>query len=504
MAAAPAPLVRSSASDAVKAVRTSGGVRRVVAPLQFDPARHLMSRFAFGPVRGARIPAPDVWFESQLTLAGQKPGYSAMPGLTALYPYLKLRPAQTRSALRAEGNEYGWSSMDQLNKATLALQCWSPCQLLETAVDFFSNKLNVANFSDGVWASRVSYDRDVIRPHALGKYRDMLLAAMKHPAMLSYLNNDVSTWEAPNENLGRELLELHTVGIDAGYTQTDVVNSARILTGRGVDYRVSDYMWSQGAHWLGRVKVLGFVHANNSPAKGETVGDLYLKYLATHPNTAAKLARQLCVRYVSDAPSADLVAAVAAAYLANDTAIVPMLRVIFTSTEFWDSRGAKVRRPLENHVATVRALGLAPVDQGAHLDSALGDFGWMVESTGQRPLAWQPPNGYPDVAAAWRSSGNLLTIWRNQFGLVQNWLDADLGTLTNATLYGGLAPTTVGAAVDALATTLTGTPLTAGERAALLAYLGESETLALNRSKLQWETGNVAALVLHGAAHAYR
>ena len=504
MAVPPAPLVRTSAADAIAAVRGSGNVRSIPTPLGWDPTRHVLSRFAFGPVLGQATIDPDTWFANQLTLATQNPGYRGMPQLTTLYPYLKLRPAQARAKLRNDGNEYGWTAMDQLSKATIALQCWSPCQLFETVVDFFSNKLNVANYSDGVWASRPSYDRDVIRPHALGKYRDMLLAAMKHPAMLAFLNNDVSTWEAPNENLGRELLELHTVGIGAGYTQTDVVNSARILTGRGIDYRVSDYAFSGGAHWLGKVTVLGFTHANNSPSKGESVGDSYLKYLAVHPATAAKLARQLCMRYVSDTPSDALVAAVAAAYLANDTAIIPMLRTIFTSTEFWNSRGAKVRRPLENHVATVRALGLRPLDQTTLLDRVMGDFSWMLSNTGQRPLAWQPPNGYPDVASAWRSSGNLLMMWRTQFGLVQNWYDDKLTTIDNTILYGNLAPTTVGGAIDALATTLIGTPLTAAERTALLTYLGEAETLSLKRSKLQWETGNVAALVLHGAAHAYR
>ena len=504
MAAVPAPLIRPTALEAYTAVRESGGARRIPAPLTWSPSRHLLSRFAFGPVYGARIVSPDSWFDQQLELAAAKPGTSALPGLASLYPYLALRPAQTRAALRAAGNEYGWNAMDQLNKATIALQCWSPCQLYETVVDFFSNKLNVANFSDGVWANRVSYDRDVIRAHALGKYRDMLLAAMKHPAMLAYLNNDVSTWDAPNENLGRELLELHTVGIGAGYTQTDVVNSARILTGRGVDYRVSDYMWSQGAHWLGKVKVLGFSHANNSPSRGEQVGDLYVTYLANHPSTAAKLAQQLCVRFVSDTPSADLVAAVAAAYLANDTAIVPMLRTIVTSTEFWDSRGRKTRRPQENLIATVRALGRAPQNQSGKLDHAVANLSWMLETTGQRPLAWQPPNGYPDVAAAWRSAGNLLTMWGNQFGLTWNWLSADFGDQPAGYFYGGLAPTTVGSALDAIATTLIGTPLLPAERTALLTYLGESASLGLNRSKLSWEDGNVAALVLHGAAHAYR
>ncbi|MHA3700943.1 DUF1800 domain-containing protein [Jatrophihabitans sp. YIM 134969] len=504
MAATPAPLIRATAAEAIAAVKASGAAKRTSGPLAWNPTRHLLSRFAFGPVKGTTTVVPDTWFDAQVALGKKKPGTSAMPALATLYPYLGMRPPQTRAALKAGGNEYGWDSMDQLSKATIALQTWSPAQLYETVVDFFSNKLNVANFSDGVWATRASYDRDVIRTYAFGKYRDMLLAAMKHPAMLAYLNNDVSTYDAPNENLGRELLELHTVGIEAGYTQTDVVNSARILTGRGIDYRVSDYAWSQGAHWLGKVKVLGFSHLNNSPAKGESVGDLYLKYLANHPMTAAKLARQLCVRFVSDTPSAELVQAVAAAYLANDTAIVPMLKTIMRSTEFWESRGQKTRRPQENLLATVRALGLTPVDQAGRLDDAVADLSWSLQTTGQRPLAWPAPNGYPDVAAAWRSSGNLLTMWRNQFGLAQNWMSDDFGDIPDGWFLGGLAPLTVGASLDAIATTLLGQPLSASDRLALLLYLGENELLPLTRSRMQWEAANVAALILHSAPHAYR
>ena len=504
MAAAPAPLIRSSAAEAIAAVLADGGAARVPAPLQFDPSRHIQSRFGFGPVRGTVPVVPDAWFAAQVALGRSRTGTSAIAGLAKLYPFLALRPNQTRAALKAAGNEFGWDSMVQLNKATLALQCWSPAQLYESVVDFFSNKLNVANLTDTVWATRVSYDRDVIRKYAFGRYRDMLLTAMKHPAMLSYLNNDMSTWDAPNENLGRELLELHTVGIEAGYTQTDVLNSARILTGRGVDARVSDYQWSRGEHFLGTVTVLGYTNVNTDPLKGEAVGDAYLTYLANHPATARKLARQLCVRFVSDTPSDDLVAAVAAAYLANDTAILPMLQTIVNSTEFWDSRGAKLRRPLENLVATVRALGLTAKDQAAKLDGATDTLTWMAQSTGQLPLAWAPPNGYPDVAAAWRSPGNLLTIWRNQFGLVQNWGGDNLTAVTTALLVGKLAPLTVGATLDALAATLVGGPLADAERTALLTYLDEPATTLLARSKLQWELPNVAALVLHGAAHAAR
>src|SRR5919112_1268803 len=136
-----------------------------------------------------------------------------------------LRPGR----LAANGNEYGWEAMDQLTRVTLGLQAWSRGQVYETAVDFFANHLNVANHSDGVWTTRHTMDRDVIRRHALGSYVNLLLASARNPAMLRYLSLASSTKSAINENHGRELLELHTVGI-GNYTEADVQNSARILT----------------------------------------------------------------------------------------------------------------------------------------------------------------------------------------------------------------------------------------------------------------------------------
>ncbi|MHA3702265.1 DUF1800 domain-containing protein [Jatrophihabitans sp. YIM 134969] len=494
------PLIRATAANAIKAVTASSPNSRIPKPLKFDQNRHLLSRFAFGPWGSDNPGTPDTWFEKQVVLGQKSAGYAGIAGLTDLYPYLLRPPAQTRAQLTAEGNLYGGTSQDQVLRATLALQAWSPAQLYETVVDFFSNRLNVANYSDGVWANRASYDRDVIRANAFGTYRAMLTAAMKHPAMLMYLNGDVSTWVAPNENLGRELLELHTVGITAGYTQTDVVDSARILTGRGVDGRFSDYQWSNGAHSPGPVQVLGFTHANASTATGEEMGDAYVAYLATHPATATSLARALCVRFVSDTPSAELVQAVADTYLANDTAIVPMLRTILRSTEFWDSRGRKLRRPMENVIATVRQLKLTAVD----LDKGATALANLGSGLGNRPLQAAAPPGYADTQQSWLSAGALLRLWNAQLNLLNGAWPDSITKPTPDFLYGGPAPATVSVALDALAKTLIGTAMTTNEQNALLEYLGESPGLSLTRSKLPSILPHVAAQLLHTAHHHLR
>lgn len=492
--------VCATAAAAVAAVKQSGGAKRVPKPLVWDPNRHLLSRFAFGPWGAQAAGAPDKWFDAQIALGTRTKGYAGLPELAGLYPYLARSVAQTRMQLGAEGNQYGGTSMDQLTKATLALQAWSPAQLYETVVDFFANRLNVANYSDTQQSMRLSYDRDVVRANAFGKYRDMLVASTKHPSMLKYLDNDQSTFVAPNENLGRELLELHTVGIGSGYTQADVVDSAKILTGRGVDSRFWDYSWSNGAHFPGAVKVLGFTDANPDVAKGEEVGDAYVAYLASHPATAASLARALCVRYVSDTPSDALVGAVAKAYLDNDTAIVPMLRTIVRSTEFWDSRGRKLKRPLEAVVSTLRVLQIQPVD----LDRATSTLSWQLQQLGQRPLACSAPPGYVDVQTPWLSAGALLRLWNFQLGYVQGW-GTEFAKPAPEFLYGGTTPATVTDAFQAMAKTLLGgITLTTTEVYALLEYLGESPGLAVSRSKLSWLQRDVAGLLLHTAHHHLR
>ncbi len=193
-------------------------------------------------------------------------------------------------------------------------------------MDFFANHLNVANHSDGVWTSRHTMDRDVVRKYAFGSFTDMLLASARNPAMLQYLSLAQSTKTAVNENYGRELLELHTVGA-GNYTEDDVKNSAKILTGRTTDADYN-YVYNPNKHWVGPITVMGFSHPNSTAAGGEAAGDAYLTYLARHPKTASRLAQKLCVRFVSDTPTPSLVAEIAQAYLDNDTRILPMLSVL--------------------------------------------------------------------------------------------------------------------------------------------------------------------------------
>lgn len=468
-------------------------------PLVWDPVGHVLSRFAFGPTAPARawIAANGIsaWYKQQVAYGTTYRGYGGHSSVAAQGPLLTMTPWDVRQYLKAQGNEYGWTAMDQLTRVTIGLQTWSRAQLYETLVDLFSNHLNVANHNGDVWNTRAAYDRDVIRRHAMGSFTDMLLASARHPAMLAYLNLAESSKRQVNENYGRELLELHTVG--RVYTEQDVKGAALLLTGRTVD-QYSHYVYDPWRHPVGPVTVLGFRSDNATPEAGEAEGDALIRYLASHPATAKRLATKLCLRYVSDAPSATLVNAVAKAYLANHTQILPMVLTILRSDEFWQSRGAKVRRPTENLVATLRILGVKVADWG----KALETLHWMSAQVGHAPLDWKSPDGYPDVAAAWRSSSTLLSTWTYHLGFADDWWDG-YGTWSKTALY-GRTPRTSGEAIVLLTRRLTGMTWTSAHRAALQAFLGEPAATPLADSRLRWLLPALIGVILDGPHHALR
>lgn len=468
-------------------------------------AHHLLSRFANGPTEAdVAVVLRDgcrAWWDNQVQLGRNRGGHAAAPDIAAAAPELAMTPLQARAEMKSRGREYGADVMDRLTSVTLGLQAWSPAQLYETVVDFFGNHLNAPNYTDGMYWTRHRYDLDVIRAHAFGRFSSMLVAAMRHPSMLVYLDGFVSKATQLNENLGRELLELHTVGVEAGYTETDVLNSARILTGLTQDAQTGLFRYRPDWHWTGTVRVLGFSHANTDAAQGESVAVAYLEYLARHPSTARRLARKLCLRYVSDTPDAALVEKVAAAYLANDTAILPMLETIASSPSFWSSRRAKTRRPTENFVATMRILGARPVGD---LGLVLQNLHWMAAPMNNLPQCWVPPDGYPDVATAWRSTGALARQWSLHRTIAGNKLPTVLSVKPLVELYGSPAPLTSAEALGRLARRLLGGPLPDAATQALLAFLGEPGTTPLAQSALKVQLGQVVSLLLDGPQFARR
>jgi hypothetical protein len=468
-------------------------------PFVFDPVSHLLSRLTFGasPKDRAWLATHtiDAWYAAQVKAGITYRGYGGNASVAAVGPLLSKTPWEVRQYLRSTGNQFAWDAMDQLTRVTLGLQTWSVAQVYETLVDLFSNHLNVTNHNDTLWNTRHAYDRDVIRKYAMGSFTDMLLASAKHPAMLTYLNLADSTKKAVNENYGRELLELHTVGLC--YSEADVKDTSKLLTGRTID-TYSNYAYHPDDHYTGVVRVLGFAHANSAASDGGPAGDALIKYLAKHPATASRLAMKMCVRYVSDNPSPALVAAVAQAYLASGTQIVPMLTTILRSTEFWESRGAKVRRPTENLIAGVRVLAPAV----SSMPKALDSLSWMSSNVGHAPMEWPTPDGYPDVAVAWRSSGTLLGLWKLHLGFAGDWWTGFTPS-DKRVLYGPNALTS-GQAIAQLTKRLTGRTFGIAHRAVLQTFVGEAASTPIAISQLRWVLTPLIGIILDGPQHALR
>lgn len=317
------------------------------------------------------------------------------------------------------GTEGLWVASANYERWSMLRRMYSARQVLETMASFWEHHLHVPVDADGVGLFRSDYGR-MIRQQALGRFDTLLQAAVTHPAMGVYLGNAVSTKRAPNENLGRELLELHTVGRAAGYTEDDVKSSARILTGYRVDtWKTWSVFYDPNAHWTGPASVLGFSDPNGA-ADGRAVTTAYLQYLAHHPSTARNIARKLAVRFVSDDPSTELVEHLAQVYLANDTAIVPVIRALVASEEFASSSGAKMRTPDEDVVATYRALGVR-VQAPTGGSSAANAILWQAGAVGMRPFGWTRPDGRPDRAEAWSSVSRMLSSFDLHYSMAGCW-----------------------------------------------------------------------------------
>lgn len=436
-----------------------------------DPVIHLLRRTTFGPhpelVDEVRAAGIDSWLAAQLDPATIPDPLGDLAWHS--FPLASADPPTIRASIERTT----WGAMHELSMATYGRQLWSQRQLYEVMVDFWANHLNAPSPGPGSWDVGASYHAQVIRPHALGTFSDMLVAAGRHPAILRYLTADQSTKDAVNENLGREVLELHTVGVASGYTEQDVRNSAYILTGRtvvGEDGGDDEgtFRYDPDKHWVGPVAVLDFRHDNATAEGGLEVGDAYLRYLATHPATAETIARKLAVRFVADIAPQTLVDRLAAAYLDHETAIVPVLETLFRSSEFWAAVGQKVRRPAENIAASVRVLGAVPTGDVPHSVRALANAALRA---GHRPLSWQGPNGYPDVHAAWRSAGTIVEIWNVHRMLVGDWQDG-LTRPEAAALVAGMPADTVGDLVDGVCRRLCFQVFEPVHRQALVDFLG--------------------------------
>ncbi len=353
-----------------------------------------------------------------------------------------MTPGERLTAQALEGPERAVA--EELMSERLTRDIYSSAQLQEVMTDFWLNHFNVyLRKTEAMPYYLVSYERDVIRPRALGRFEDLLEAVAHSPAMLLYLDNAESIGpdslaakraemggkgkkapEGLNENYARELMELHTLGVNGGYTQPDVIQAARILTGWTVDrpQRGGGFQFNENRHEPGTKKVMG----QKFKEIGEREGEELLHMLATRPATARFISRQLAIRFVSDDPPQALVERMAQAYLRSGGDIAIVLRTMERSPEFWseDAYRAKVKTPLEFVVSAVRASG-ADVENFQPLLNALREMGMPLYQC-------VPPTGYKWEAADWVSTGQLVDRMNFALSLAANRLPGIKAAWTGA------------------------------------------------------------------------
>ncbi|WP_353650490.1 DUF1800 family protein [Nakamurella sp. A5-74] len=505
--AALATVLRSPARGLQPGLNGTGTTASAVPAKSPEWTRHLLYRTTFGP-RPADFALVDRlgfngWIDHQLNPATPAGADAVKVGQAMPLAWLPI------TATRAAIDQYSWDAAWQTSAATAGLQLFSNRQLYEIVVDVMSNLLNVTTPGEKAWDSAGDFQTTVIRRHAFGRYSDMLVAAGRHPAMLSYLDNVWSNKESVNENYGRELLELHTVGVGSGYTEADVRHSAYVMSGRsmnfdwGGDPLPGTFRYRPEWHWTGPIKIMSFRHANSTAAGGLEAGDAYLNYLARHLGTAKRVSRALAVRFVTDNPSAAFVERLANVYRTSGTSITAVLRAIFSSTEFWSSRRQKPRRPLEDVIGSARALDLPAGTDLATLRDGLGTLSWWLSQLNHQPLSWQPPNGYPDVTAAWQSASGMISRWNLHRALANGWWQLKPSQALSAKYP--TAGRRYAVWLDDIALGVLGRRLTGTHRMALFRYLRTvlelDDTITLSSTMPEWAnwlSGTMAAFVLDG------
>lgn len=379
-----------------------------------DPAFHFLSRATFGPRPGDvdrfRQIGRDAWLDEQL-----HPKRIDDARLMARLSECELTfdlPHDLQSVAPSHIEE-------QLNRAALMRAVNSRRQLQEVMVAFWTDHFSIDVGKKGCMEAKPLDNHEVLRPHALGQFRDLVRGSALSSAMLIYLdgreNRKRTPDEAPNENYARELLELHTLGVHGGYTQKDVMEAARCLTGWTIDgkrawsfwggdgwFRTNDVVFREDWHDDGEKHVLG----QRIPASGgKTDLDKLIDAAVRHPSTARHVAFKLCRRFVSDPPPKDLVESTAYVFHRSDGDVKDLLRHILTSREFAESTGQKVKRPFRFLVSSMRTLGAESRADRREIE--------FLERLGHVPHHYPTPDGYPEEPEPWM--GTLL--WRWNFAL---------------------------------------------------------------------------------------
>lgn len=298
---------------------------------------------------------------------------------------------------------------DELAAATLIRAIYSPRHLYEMMVYFWTNHFNIYHYKNDTYTLKTIDDREVIRLHALGDFGEMLRASAHSPAMLVYLDNIANEKAHPNENYAREIMELHTLGVNGSYTEQDVLAVARCFTGWSVDDR-GRFEYKSEWHDEDEKQVLGHTIPANG---GKSDGDKVLDILINHPDTAKYIAYKLAQRFVADEPPQTLVNDLASTWHTNTGDIKAMIQRLLSHDLFWDAE-PKFKQPLELAVSALRVTNA--------IYNGRPSLPKRLVTMGQRPFGHPTPDGYPDVALEWQ--GDLASRWNFALDIASNKQDS--------------------------------------------------------------------------------
>lgn len=440
-------------------------------------AVRVLNKAAYGPRPGDvaafdSLPGGDdaarlgLWLDDQLypddlldTELNDRVSLYTDPGLA--YDMIDKTPAELWQVARDPDYSTRLRPVWQMERLTLLRAAYSKWQLREVLYDFWFNHFNIYGREFPAYGMMPEYDRQ-IRSNMFGKFEDMLLANAYSASMLYYLDNYANTWPNPNENYAREVMELHTLGavenyhgaIDpgdvgnnikserAGYTEIDVFQLAKALTGWGVaDGRsgapdTGEFLFRSNQHYnfsQGDIEVMDITIT--SPGGGESDVTDILTYLARHYGTARFIAWKLCKRLIEDDPDEALITSTAEMFYANRDDPEQMRKVyrhVLESADFQSKWGRKVKRPVEIVISALRAADMNFTIRRDHGPS--NNVVYRLDDTSHFPFYYAAPTGYPDDRSQWQGSGPLIQTWRTVTRMLRESTEVNLADQTNTAI----------------------------------------------------------------------
>jgi uncharacterized protein (DUF1800 family) len=478
-----------------------------LAGLSRAQAQQTLSRLTYGPSSSSTAALQKLglaaWLKDQLN-PKKTEAHAGLKDLSS-FPTESMSPAQLQAfyLYKIKPNLMA----NELAQLTLLRRLYSSRQVFEMLVEHFSDYVPVP-FENKRSFFRGDYDNNVIRKHALGNYPDLLVAAAFHPGMLKFLNGNTNTAEHPNENFGREFLELFTITPGAGYTEKDVQSAAKMFSGVTFEAATGVVLTRVKQHYFGSITVFGYTDQNATTASEAVLRariEKMIRHFAMLPQTANAFSVRMARRFVADVPPASLIKKMSAAYLASGGSIPNVFKTMAESAEFSAAKPSKVKRPMEHLSSTVRALDLQLsraipkpnlIDYKTYANgSPMPAIQAAVARQGHAPFEWPFPNGYPDAGEPWTT----LTSQVQRWNLSNKLANGKLPNVFEAPDYEAMiapASQTPTAIVRDLAVHFFGAPLAQAEARQIEAMLEKGVKKSLVKATYRKSLAAAAAAVL--------